>query len=440
MPILSLAMIVKNEAHRLGRCLDSVKGLADELVVVDTGSTDGTVALAEAAGARIGHFKWCDDFAAARNEALRLCTGTWILVLDADERLDPAALPRIRQTLRAPQAQGFLLTMRNHLPSGAYVGTHGGARPDPGGCPEAAGLAYITELPELRLFRNHPKVRYRGRIHEMIEPSFEAQGWKAVPLPVVIHHLGKADPTHELAKQEAYFRMAKQEAEDHPSDRHALYNLMQEAAMVKAWEACAEAALGFLRLTPRNAPLKVRLDGARALRELGRFREAQELLEAAQPRPEARSALLAARGDLLEAQGRHEEAAAAYLEAINLDPRFTAPFLALADLLRGQGDWGSAQALLQAGLDQNPKDLLLWQALVGQASAAGDIPAAGRYAWEALAVFPQGGEGVWHGFAALALIQKGAKPEALEVVARGLKAFPGHPELEALRKVLEAPA
>ena len=82
MTILSLAMIVKNEAANLPRCLASVQGLVDEMVVVDTGSTDDTVAIAESFGARMGHFPWTDDFAAARNESLRLCTGGWVLVLD----------------------------------------------------------------------------------------------------------------------------------------------------------------------------------------------------------------------------------------------------------------------------------------------------------------------------------------------------------------------
>ncbi|HEX9082099.1 MAG TPA: tetratricopeptide repeat protein, partial [Holophagaceae bacterium] len=134
-----------------------------------------------------------------------------------------------------------------------------------------------------------------------------------------------------------------------------------------------------------------------------------------------------------EARGQTEEAVATYLQAIDRDPHFTAPFLALADLLRKQGDLASARALLEAGLDQNPRDLLLWQALVGQAASGGDLAEAGRLAWEALAAFPRGGEGTWHGLAAMALAQAGHIAEAREVVARGLEAFPGQAELESIR-------
>lgn len=84
---LSAALIVKNEEEVLRNCLDSMAGLWDELVVVDTGSTDGTVEIAREYGARIGHFEWVDDFALARNYAERLCTGDYIWWMDADEVL-----------------------------------------------------------------------------------------------------------------------------------------------------------------------------------------------------------------------------------------------------------------------------------------------------------------------------------------------------------------
>ena len=96
-PLLSLAMIVKNEEHFLADALRSAAPFCDELVVVDTGSTDATVAIARSLGARVEHFAWCDDFSAARNASLRACRGQYILVLDADERLeggDPALLRR----------------------------------------------------------------------------------------------------------------------------------------------------------------------------------------------------------------------------------------------------------------------------------------------------------------------------------------------------------
>ncbi|MDR3460062.1 MAG: glycosyltransferase [Verrucomicrobiae bacterium] len=105
---LSLAMIVKNEARCLARCLASVRGVADELILTDTGSTDDTVQIAREAGAKISHFAWIGDFAAARNFALAQATGDWILVLDADETVSEPLARELREFITGPPQIGRL--------------------------------------------------------------------------------------------------------------------------------------------------------------------------------------------------------------------------------------------------------------------------------------------------------------------------------------------
>jgi glycosyltransferase involved in cell wall biosynthesis len=90
--MLSLSMIVRDEAERLERCLASVKGFVDEMVLVDTGSQDGTVALARGLGATVHEIPWPGDFAPARNTAMQWLRGDWVLVLDGDEQLRPEAM------------------------------------------------------------------------------------------------------------------------------------------------------------------------------------------------------------------------------------------------------------------------------------------------------------------------------------------------------------
>src|SRR5207249_3515175 len=96
----SLCMIVKNEEQFLVDCLASMRDAVDEIIIVDTGSTDATVELAEAAGAKVFHYPWQDDFAAARNESISHATGKWILWMDADERLAPGAAAVIRDAVK----------------------------------------------------------------------------------------------------------------------------------------------------------------------------------------------------------------------------------------------------------------------------------------------------------------------------------------------------
>ncbi|MDE3076948.1 MAG: glycosyltransferase family 2 protein, partial [Chloroflexota bacterium] len=103
-PTISACLIVKNEEANLGRCLRSLKGKVDEVIVVDTGSTDGTVEIARQGGARVAYFPWCDDFSAARNESLKLAASDFIIWIDADEELiehKPGALAKLAASLAA---------------------------------------------------------------------------------------------------------------------------------------------------------------------------------------------------------------------------------------------------------------------------------------------------------------------------------------------------
>ena len=111
-PRVSLTMIVKNEEGNLPACLASAADLVDEVVVVDTGSADRTKEVAARFGARVFDFPWIDDFAAARNEALRHATGDWILWLDADDRIDEPNRQKLRQLFAALPDQNVAFALR----------------------------------------------------------------------------------------------------------------------------------------------------------------------------------------------------------------------------------------------------------------------------------------------------------------------------------------
>jgi len=112
---VSLCMIVKNEEAYLADCLASAKPFVDEMVIVDTGSTDRTVEIAQRFGANVFHFPWCDDFAAARNESLRHASGDWILEVDADERVPPELAQEIRAAIETAAPGHFLLPFDNYI-------------------------------------------------------------------------------------------------------------------------------------------------------------------------------------------------------------------------------------------------------------------------------------------------------------------------------------
>jgi cellulose synthase/poly-beta-1,6-N-acetylglucosamine synthase-like glycosyltransferase len=166
-PLVSLTMIVRNGEAGLGACLDSVGDLVDEMVVVDTGSTDRTKEIALEHGARVVDFTWEDSFAAARNESLRHATGKWILWLDADERLDETNRQRLRTLLGSLGDENVAYMMRQSSPLEAS--THATAHVD-----------------QVRLFPNHPQVRWQYRVHEQILISLRQQGAQVRTSDIVI--------------------------------------------------------------------------------------------------------------------------------------------------------------------------------------------------------------------------------------------------------------
>ncbi|MEK6837799.1 MAG: glycosyltransferase family 2 protein, partial [Nanoarchaeota archaeon] len=111
---ISLCMIVKDEAAWMEKCISSAKGLAGQIIVVDTGSSDNTVEIAKKLGAKVYHFEWNDDTSAARNESIRHATGDWILVLDADETIAKQDFGKVRELTQSTEFDGYALVQRNY--------------------------------------------------------------------------------------------------------------------------------------------------------------------------------------------------------------------------------------------------------------------------------------------------------------------------------------
>lgn len=230
-PTLSLCMIVKNEAHNLPACLESLDGLPTEIIIVDTGSTDDTVEVARRYGAQVYHFPWIGDFAAARNESLRPATGEWIMWFDADFRLAPGHADRIRAALVSGKADAFLVNVRS-LP--------------------AEGLAGQSEWTLLALlFRNRPGIQFEGAVHEQILPSLLAAGLALARTDIVVDHTGYADPAQLRRKAERNLELIEAELARDPDNPMQRFQLAQTYGALERYpEAIAEARqlLGGTRL------------------------------------------------------------------------------------------------------------------------------------------------------------------------------------------------
>jgi tetratricopeptide (TPR) repeat protein len=182
-PTLSACLIVRNEALVLDRCLSSLSEVVDEIVVVDTGSTDATPQIAERFGARLCRFEWCGDFSAARNVALDAASCDWILSIDADECLAPESTTHIRAVITETDAEGILVTVRNLLP--------------------ADDLLQSAESQIVRLFRRRDDVRFAGLIHEEVTAAITRRGGRIASSPVVIVHDGYSRETAQASGSRA---------------------------------------------------------------------------------------------------------------------------------------------------------------------------------------------------------------------------------------------
>ena len=211
---LSVCMIVHNESHHLPKALASVKGIAAEIVVVDTGSTDDTVSIATAMGAKVLHFDWIDDFSAARNAAIEAATQPWILSLDADQQLAVGSASVLKTALQRTDCMAQVVTIDLYGPSTI--------NPDQTMGKSEVELAFKS----LRLFRNHPQIRFSGRVHEDVSKSLLGMGQSHWPdSGVVLADHGYAEAEERDRKRNRNLLLLRRVHQDQPNEIFPGYKL-----------------------------------------------------------------------------------------------------------------------------------------------------------------------------------------------------------------------
>jgi len=262
-------MIVRDEAFFIEECLASAAPRVDDLVLVDTGSVDGTRQIAARFTDRVFDFRWIDDFAAARNFGLERATGDWILVLDADERINAQGYQRIRDAMQGDR-DGFYLQTRSYMEQGRASGWQPVAMDDP----DARGYPGFTTHPILKLFRNRPDIRYRGRVHEIVDNCIDEAARGA--LDVVIHHYGDENP-HRPRRERALRYLAIMDEILAERDDGRLFATAGSTAMYYAQDF-AKASRYLQRAAELGYQPQASLEGAaEAAYRAGNIGEAQDL-------------------------------------------------------------------------------------------------------------------------------------------------------------------
>jgi len=295
--LLSAALIVRDEAHVLDDCLASIEGVVDEIVLVDTGSQDNSPEIAAAHGARVIRHSWREDFAEARNVGLDEAKGEWILYIDADERLIGAERERVRDMLERAREIAFRLLLR----------------PD----------SHSTPYREHRLWRNDPRIRFVGRIHEKVTPAIAALA-RAERRPVgdcglLLEHVGyDGDQTHKHRRNLPLLRAQLEHEPDNLFNRHHLARVLDGLGESdEALGVLSDAAV-LARSRPRD-PL-----GALAFTDLVRARRARgedvsELLAEARTRYPENKLLWWLQAAVLISARRYEAALALLERLVSVD-------------------------------------------------------------------------------------------------------------------------
>ncbi len=255
---ISACLIVKNEEDMLPDCLESIKNIVDEIIVVDTGSKDRTVEIAESYGAKVYHHPWENNFSKHRNQSISYAKGEWFLTIDADERLesDNLSVQALKSKLEdlSQDVHAVLVTMKDYTREGE--------------------LKLVWKVS--KLFRNHVGVHFEGEVHNQAVTK-----GKAADSPLVIRHYGYDLSREKMEKKfERTHSLLQDRIQEHPNDYEAHFYLANIYGGYKKFEKCIETGQKMLEIMPPDVKseifLKIYYNIAAAHANLNQFEEAKK--------------------------------------------------------------------------------------------------------------------------------------------------------------------
>ncbi len=289
---ISLCMIVRDEEDHIAQCIESVRDVVTEIIVVDTGSRDRTVEIAERYGARVVRHAWQDDFAAARNAGLDVAQSDWIFVLDADEVIAAADHDELRGIVSVEEPVAYRFVTRNYGNDPELAGWVPCTADDR----YSRGFAGWHPSVKVRMFPNGLGIRFSGRVHELVRDSVGRLGMPRRTTDTPVHHYGRGPGGLPTRKRVQYLELGRKKVADNPSDPKAhfeLGNLLAEIGQTAAAGTEYETAL---QLTGGSPVILAALGSVRYRQ--GRYAEAADLyrksLDADTDQPETRRNLATA--------------------------------------------------------------------------------------------------------------------------------------------------
>ena len=359
---LSFCAIALNEEKSLPQCLLSVKDLVDEIILLDTGSSDRTVEVARSLGAKVNLFQWCNDFAAARNEALKYVTGEWVLILDADEVLTTEIVSEIK--LAIEQENNLVINL---------------IRQEVGAVQSPYSLVS-------RLFRRHGAIEFNRPYHASIDDSVEAilkkeNRWQIVDLPdVAILHYGYRPEAIASANKLERAKMAMERfLAEHPNDPYTCSKLGALYLKMNREKEGFKLLKQGLKSSTADAPILFELHYhlanfySRSANPERAFKHYQKAID--QPiLPLLKIGAYNNFGSILQLIGNLEAAKKNYLTALEIDPNFAFAYYNLGRIYKEKGLLVDAIDLYQQAIRLNPDYAFTYQNLGVVLLKVGQLP------------------------------------------------------------------
>jgi glycosyltransferase involved in cell wall biosynthesis len=257
---VSLCMITKNEVAGIGACLHWAKPLVNEIIVVDTGSSDRTKDVAKIFGAKTFDYAWCEDFAAARNFSLDNAQGEWILIIDADELIASCDHEAFRNLVaeNCGRRIAFSIETRNYTNIANTIGWHANNGQYP---QHETGLGWFPSR-KVRLFPNKKQVRFCHPVHEQVEIALKNCDIPICDCRIPVHHYGELNEAKKQKKAKVYFQLGYAKLEKFGHDFQAIRELASQAGQIELWSEAIQLWEHLLKTYPNNAEAYINISSA----------------------------------------------------------------------------------------------------------------------------------------------------------------------------------